>query len=67
MGVLQRGWPASHALTHLHGLSLIDLERNVMFQGTKPDYLILTDATDDGDRVNHHLSGVGAREGKGRG
>jgi hypothetical protein len=38
-----------------------------MFQGTKPDYLILTDATDDGDRVNHHLSGVGAREGKGRG
>jgi hypothetical protein len=35
--VLQRGWLASHALVHPHGLSLIELEHNLMFQG-KPKY-----------------------------
>jgi hypothetical protein len=38
-GVLQRGWLASHALAHLHGLSLIELECNLKFQG-KSEYPI---------------------------
>jgi hypothetical protein len=38
-GVLQIGWLASHALARPHGLSLIELEHNLKFQG-KPEYPI---------------------------
>jgi hypothetical protein len=44
IGVLQREWPVSHTLAHPHGLSLIDLEHNLKFQGiwfSKPDGLVL--------------------------
>jgi hypothetical protein len=34
--VLQRGWPVNHTLARSHGLSLIDVECNIMFQG-KPE------------------------------
>jgi hypothetical protein len=37
MGVLQRGWPASHALAHPHSLSLMELEHNLKLQG-KSEY-----------------------------
>jgi hypothetical protein len=51
--VLQRGWPASHALARPHGLSLIELERNLKFQ-IKLDYLVFQTRWFDFDRFNLH-------------
>jgi hypothetical protein len=76
-GALQRAWPTSHTLAHLHGLSLINVERNLKFQRKSECPISQTGwssfgriqpsptaCAGDGDTANLHLSGVWVREGK---